>query len=99
MKRVPPKAFCVKCFRQTTEYVELEPIARVETFTRTKLNIWGEEGDNSTWVFVKFIDAEGGLLHKLDPAIEPRVGIKVKPVMHQTRVGSILDIKWFTSAD
>jgi uncharacterized OB-fold protein len=84
---IPPRAFCVKCLSPKTAYVEVGSGGFVETWTVS---------DGITWIYVKFPEVDGGLLHMLDPASKPVKGLRVKPVFREHRVGSILDIKWFT---
>jgi len=86
-KIIPPRAFCVKCLSHRTGYVEVGPDGFVETWTAA---------EGVTWVYVRFPGVDGGLLHMLDPTHRPRKGLPVRPVFRERRVGSILDIKWFT---
>ncbi|BAJ51202.1 conserved hypothetical protein [Candidatus Caldarchaeum subterraneum] len=98
-KHVPPRAYCLDCFKPINEYIEVDPAAVVQTYTRSRMLADGEAGEEIVWVFVRFVDTLGGLLHMLDPSKTPRTGMKVKPVFREKRVGSIHDIKWFTAAD
>lgn len=98
-KHVPPRAYCLDCFKPINEYIEVDPVAEVLTYTRSRLLAVGETGEEIVWVFVRFVDTLGGLLHMLDTATTPRIGLKVKPVFREKRVGSIHDIKCFTAAD
>ncbi|MEM0350121.1 MAG: hypothetical protein QXD24_08105 [Candidatus Caldarchaeum sp.] len=98
-KYVPPRAYCLDCFTPIKEYIEINPVAEVQTYTRTRLLAVGEAGEEVVWVFVRFVDTLGGLLHMLDPSTNPRKGLRVRPVFREKRVGSIHDIKWFTAAD
>jgi len=96
---LPPRAFCLKCLKPVSEFHEVEGFGFVETFTRSYISLEGVLHQPITWIFVRFEGVVGGLLHRLDPSAEPRRGLRVVPVFHAERVGSILDIKWFTSAE
>ncbi|MEM0382294.1 MAG: Zn-ribbon domain-containing OB-fold protein [Nitrososphaerota archaeon] len=95
---IPPRAYCVKCYRPIKEYQVIGGEGRIVTYTRSFINIEGKPANPPvTWVFVKFDGVDGGLLHLLDPSINPQTGMRVRPVFREQRIGSILDIKWFTA--
>ncbi len=97
---IPPRAYCLKCYKPVEKYPEVEGVGQIATYTRSFINIDGELKDKpTTWVFVKFDGIEGGLVHILDPSIPPRTGLRVRPVFRERTIGSILDIKWFTAVE
>ncbi|MEM1942792.1 MAG: zinc ribbon domain-containing protein [Candidatus Caldarchaeum sp.] len=98
-RRIPPKSYCLECMKPLDEYVEVEPVGFVDAYTSCEVGLDGSRTDPVVWVFVKFEGAAGGLLHRLDPSAKPSKGLKVRPVFHEQRVGSVLDIKWFTPAE
>ncbi|MEM0482497.1 MAG: Zn-ribbon domain-containing OB-fold protein [Nitrososphaerota archaeon] len=96
-KVVPLRAYCPRCYSPIKEYQTIEDVGWIITYTRSFINIEGKPANPPvTWVFVKFDGVEGGLLHILDPSINPRIGLRVRPVYREQRIGSILDIKYFT---
>ncbi|MEM1948704.1 MAG: zinc ribbon domain-containing protein [Candidatus Caldarchaeum sp.] len=97
-RRVPPRAHCPECFTTTIRYVEVKSVARVITYSRSPLTILKPSKTvMKTWIFARFEETHGGILHLLDPVIEPKLNLRVKPVFQENRVGSIWDIKMFTS--
>ncbi len=95
---IPPRAYCLKCYRPIKEYQIIGEEGRIVTYTRSLINIEGKPANPPvTWVFVKFEGVDGGLLHVLDSTINPQIGMRVRPVFREQRIGSILDIKWFTA--
>jgi hypothetical protein len=95
---IPPRAYCLKCYRPIKEYQIIGEEGRIATYTRSFTNIEGKPANPPvTWVFVKFDGVDGGLFHILDPSIIPQTGMRVRPVFREHRIGSILDIKWFTA--
>lgn len=99
-KRVPPRAYCMKCLSASVRYVDTEPIATIETFTKSRLNIDGKiSNEEKTWVFVKFINTDGGIIHLLEKTVQPRIGMKVRPVFQTEKIGHVWDIKDFIAVD
>ncbi|MEM4334955.1 MAG: zinc ribbon domain-containing protein [Candidatus Caldarchaeum sp.] len=98
-RRIPPKSYCLECMKPSDEYVEVAPLGSVEAYTRCEVGLDGSKAGDVVWVFIKFEGVAGGLLHRLDPSAEPRKGLKVRPVFHEHRAGSVLDIKWFRPAE
>lgn len=99
-RRVPPRVHCPECFTTSTRYVEVEAKGFIVTYSRSPLTILKSPSNAmKTWVFVRFEKTHGGILHLLDPAVEPKINLRVTPVFQENRIGSIWDIKMFTAAD
>ncbi|MEM4281392.1 MAG: zinc ribbon domain-containing protein [Candidatus Caldarchaeum sp.] len=97
---IPPRAYCTSCLKPVVEYYEVEPVGEVVTYTISHVTLSdGSTVQPTTWVYVKFRDVQGGLMHRLDPVVKPSAGLRVNPVFNEQRIGSILDIKWFTAAE
>jgi uncharacterized OB-fold protein len=95
---IPPRAYCPACLAHEITYSDVESEAYIETYTISHIALDGERLETPiTWVFVKYHGVDGGMLHRLDPAVNPSRSIKVRPVFRDERIGSIWDIAYFTS--
>jgi len=96
---LPVRGFCIFCGKEVNELVDIEQEGIVESFTKVKLDSFGEEIKEPFYLaYIKFNKVEGGLLHKLgELKDEPKIGIKVKPVFKELkeRKGSLEDIAYF----
>jgi uncharacterized OB-fold protein len=91
-RRVPPRLYCIKCYSEITDYEDLEGEWTVVSFAVERVR-----PEAIVYGLLRFQGVEGGLVHRLI-GVEPervRVGMKVVPVMRETRTGSILDIEGF----
>ena len=100
---VPPRLYCEKCFKATTEWVNLGTKGYVYTFTISYIDIDGAKlQEPIIYALIKFKDAEGGLIHKLgeikpdEVEIGTPVEVVLKPITERT--GNITDIKYFKPA-
>jgi uncharacterized OB-fold protein len=98
-KYIPPKTFCENCFSEIKEYVEIEPVGIVETYTILHI-----DKDNKpisppiVVAFISFDNIKGGLIHKLKiNTNELKIGIKVRAKLkpENERKGNINDIEYF----
>lgn len=92
-KSLPARIYCVKCYREITEYVKVGPAGRVKAITRSGKG----RKETTTLVFVTFKDVRGGIIHRLIG--KGRAGTEVVPRFkpRSERTGSILDIQGFES--
>jgi uncharacterized OB-fold protein len=97
--QIPPRSHCIKCLKPVEDFHEIRQTGVIETFSRSHISLEGGLAQPVTWIYVKFEGVEGGLLHRLDPSVTPEKALKVRPVFHEIRIGSILDIKWFTAVE
>jgi hypothetical protein len=97
---VPPRLYCEQCFAQLDDWVKVDPLGRVHTFTVVHWSLDEEPlPQPRIMAFVHMDDADGGLVHALDE-VEPEdvyLGMRVEAVFRERdeREGSINDIKYF----
>jgi len=97
---VPAKIYCERCFEQLEEWVDVGLKGTVYTFTIAHIDTDGNKLDKPIVVaLIKFGDAEGGLVHKID-GIKPErvaIGMSVKAVLKpkKAREGCMHDIAHF----
>jgi uncharacterized OB-fold protein len=93
---LPPRMYCERCMSKLDEYVPIESVGIVDSFT-----ICTQDSDGRTLpepesiALVRFPSAHGGLVHRTKE--EVNIGDKVRIVFKekQKRVGSVLDIEYF----
>jgi uncharacterized OB-fold protein len=96
---LPPKIFCPFCLSELSQWKEIPPQGRVETFTVSRLDISGAPlKEPQIFAFIRLASA-GGLIHRLG-GIAPdkvKIGLKVQAVFKPSaeRTGSLLDIDSF----
>ncbi len=93
---LPPRIFCERCMSKLEEYVQIENVGTVDTFTLCRLDAEGRDLPEPVCVaLVRFPSAHGGLIHKTKGKIS--IGDRVRPVFmdKSKRTGSILDIEYF----
>jgi uncharacterized OB-fold protein len=97
---MPPRLYCEQCFAQLDEWIEVEPLGRVHTFTIVHRSLDEKPLLKPRVIaFVHLEDTDGGLVHELDE-VEPQqvyLGMHVAAVFKEKdeRTGSITDIKYF----
>lgn len=97
---LPPKMFCEDCFDELGEesYKEIETTGEVFSFTEVFYDHRGDKLPEP--YFLALIKVDGSsttFMHKLLVS-NPVIGMKVKAVWNDNRVGSILDLKGFETA-
>jgi uncharacterized OB-fold protein len=93
---VPPRIYCERCLTRLEEYIPVESMGTVESFTICTRDSEGRPLPEPTNIaLVRFASAHGGLVHRTNEKVS--VGDKVRPVFREKtkRVGSILDIEYF----
>ncbi|MGD2177346.1 MAG: Zn-ribbon domain-containing OB-fold protein [Anaerolineae bacterium] len=97
---MPPRLYCEQCFAQLDDWVEVDLVGHVHTFTVLHQNLDEEPLPKPRIIaFVHLDDTDGGLVHNLDE-VEPEevyLGMPVEAVFREKdeRRGSITDIKYF----
>jgi uncharacterized OB-fold protein len=97
----PAAIFCERCFHELDDWIELDPVGEVETYTILSVD---EKGKSlSKPMIIAFIRIEdGGIIHRLGEvdANEIFFGMPVEAVLKPLaeRQGSILDILYFKPA-
>jgi len=96
---VPARLFCERCFSELSADTEVGPGGEVVSFTIVFLGIEGEPLERpATLGAVRLDDADGVLIHRVEPGEEPlEIGERVEVVVEPgpKRTGSILDIAGF----
>jgi uncharacterized OB-fold protein len=93
---LPPRIYCERCMSRLEEYVPIENLGNVATFTLCKSGADGKDLPEPVGVaFVQFPSAHGGLVHKTNGKVS--IGDKMRVVFKEKakRIGSILDIEYF----
>lgn len=85
---LPPRIYCLICYRKTEDYVEIKGQGIVVALT---------EKNNIVYGFIKFGKVVGGIIHKVSK--DATIGSRVKPIFKSTekRNGDISDIEIFTT--
>ncbi len=99
---VPPRMFCERCFRPTTDWVYLPGTGVVETFSISYIDTNANRIKEPILVGTVAFDGAPphcGIMHyfgEVKPE-ELQIGMPVEPVWkpQEERVGSVLDIKYF----
>lgn len=92
---VPPRMYCEKCFAELDEWKDVPLEGKVKAHTIVHVDIDGKKlAEPFVIGFVKIEGTKGGLVHYIK-APEVKNGMKVKAVLKEDRVGSILDIEHF----
>lgn len=96
---VPPKAKCIHCYRDVSDWVELPGTGTVETCTVVRYSEPGLHPKEAPFAYgiIRMDGADTGMLHFID-GIDPekvKVGMRVQAVFSDERSGNILDIRHF----
>ena len=101
---LPPRYICEDDFVELNEWVEVSDIGTVQTFTITYQPFMGFPNPPYVIALIKLDGASTSIAHfigevdlsDLNKALEQiKIGMRVKAVFRDERVGSILDIKYF----
>jgi len=93
---LPPRIYCERCMASLSEYVVVDNVGVVDSFTVcTKDNEGKPLAQPANVALVRFPSTHGGLLHRTKG--EVAIGDKVRVVFKEKseRTGSILDIAYF----
>ena len=93
---LPPRIYCERCMSKLEEYVQIENVGVIQSYTVCTQDNEGKQlAEPVNVAFVRFTSAHGGLIHRTSG--EVCVGDKVRAVFKDksSRTGSILDIKYF----
>ena len=95
---VPARSVCKYCFAQLDQFVEVSDRGTLQTYTvACQQNGVGPVDPPIIYGIIQLDGASTGLVHMLGEVDleELQVGMRVKAVFKEKRVGSILDIKYF----
>lgn len=95
---VPAAAFCERCFHELDDWIEIDPVGEVESYTILSVDESGSPlKDPAIVAFIRFED--GGIIHHLAEIDIKEIyfGMPVEAVFKppEERQGSILDILYF----
>jgi hypothetical protein len=93
---LPPRMYCERCMSRLEEYITIENVGTVHSFTLCNLDNEGKTLPQPVNVaYIRFPSAHGGLIHRTKGKVA--VGDKVRVVFKEKskRTGSILDIDYF----
>ena len=102
-KFIPPRVYCIFCMSDDIEYLTIEPVGRIETFTISKIDKNGNTLQKpEVYALIRFANLRGGLVHRIGEASYEEVteGMEVIAVLkpENERRGSIDDILYFKPA-
>lgn len=103
--RLPPRAYCLQCYGRTRVDVELLHSGRIAALSTVRVGAGGAKVAarwRTTFGFVTFEGASGGLVHRIlhDGRSDPGIGEPVRPLFApaEKRKGSILDLVGFRTS-
>ncbi|MHA2253408.1 MAG: Zn-ribbon domain-containing OB-fold protein [Candidatus Kariarchaeaceae archaeon] len=95
---LPPKIYCEDCFDELGDesYKELDQKGNLFSFTEVYRDFRGHKLEKPYFLgLIKIQGSNTNFLHKLVNVSEPSVGMELKPVWNDERVGSIFDLQGF----
>ena len=95
---VPPRSVCLKCFSNLSDFVEVGQAGTLTTYSIVyRSEPFYPVEPPFVYGIIQLDGADTGLVHLIGEVDlqEVRVGMRVKAVFKEERVGSILDIKYF----
>jgi uncharacterized OB-fold protein len=98
---VPPRTVCLKCFGNLSEFVDVGQTGTLTTYSIVyRPQPYYPVEAPFVYGIIQLDGADTGLVHFINEVDfqQVRVGMRVKPVYKEERVGSILDIKYFKPA-
>jgi uncharacterized OB-fold protein len=95
---VPPRAICLKCFGNLSDFVEVGQEGTLTTYSVVnRSEPFYPVKPPFIYGIIQLDGADTGFVHmigEVDPK-DIKVGMRVKAVYKKERVGSVLDIKYF----
>lgn len=95
---VPARSICVKCFTKLTEFVEVANTGTVRTYSVVNISQpFYIRKHPFVLGIIQMDGADTGLVHFVSElgAEDIKIGMRVRAVFKEDRIGSILDIKYF----
>ena len=95
---VPARSLCKYCYAQLDEWVEVSDTGTLQTYTVAgQVNGVQPVAPPIIYGIIQLDGASNGLVHMLSEVDFEKlvIGMRVKAVFSEKRVGSILDIKYF----
>jgi uncharacterized OB-fold protein len=94
---LPPKIYCIDCYREMKTFVEVGPGGKVSAVTEAWVDFEGKRTEAPRrMAFVTFKGVQGGLIHSVEGS-KTRIGAQVTPRFRPEpeRIGSLRDIETF----
>lgn len=95
---MPPRSTCARCFNKLEEWVELDGKGTLLTYATVHYPLPVHPVDPPfVYGIIQLDGADTGLVHligEVDPQ-KVRIGMRVRAVFKDERIGNILDIKYF----
>jgi uncharacterized OB-fold protein len=96
---VPCRTFCERCFTELTPDVECGPGGALASWTIGEIGVDEEPLEEPVMLgLVRLDGADTLLLHRLVGVDAPAIGMTVRAILAEERVGSILDLEGFGPA-
>jgi len=104
---VPARPFCDDCFVEPTEWVETDGMATLQSFTVTYVKFAGLPDPPCVTGIIKVGNSVTNFLHFIsgieyenprDLEKNLKVGMKLRPIWKEERVGDMFDIAYFEPA-
>ncbi len=95
---VPARSICVKCFVNLSDFVEVANTGTVTTYSIVNSSApYYPSEPPFIYGVIQLDGADTGLVHLIGEANsqEIRIGMRVRAIFKEERIGSILDIKYF----
>jgi uncharacterized OB-fold protein len=95
-KYLPPKMYCVNCFVEISDFVDVGSVAKVRALAESRFDFDGNAAQAPrTFAFLTFKGVEGGILHYAGDGLKvgSRAIARFRP--KQERKGTMLDIEGF----
>lgn len=103
---VPPRRVCGECLVEMTDFIQVGPLGRIDTFTILRYAfIDPETGEQKPvpygYGFIRLDGADTLFQHYIDIQDESRIriGARVEPVFADQRKGSVRDVLYFRVID
>jgi len=96
---LPPRSFCIHCFGEIKEYVDVGLRGKVKSYTIVSVDMDNKPLETPKVIgFIEFPGVIGGLIHFINVKPEEiRIGMEVEAVLKpkEERKGNIMDILYF----
>ncbi|MDI6708100.1 MAG: Zn-ribbon domain-containing OB-fold protein [Candidatus Thermoplasmatota archaeon] len=91
---LPPKIYCLNCFKELTEkdYLEIDNEGEIYSFTQLQVDLECNKLDKpQTIAFVKFKNVTGGLIQRIESK-KLKIGMKVKVKFDRVSDDNLMNI-------
>jgi uncharacterized protein len=97
---LPARVFCERCLAELDPAVECGPEGELVSWTVARVDVDGAPIEPVRYGLIRLDGADTVLLHLLvGTDAEPRIGMRVRPMLASERSGSIFDVEGFAPAD